>query len=94
MADDLTLAKDIQKAIDKGARTLRAICRRTNRKADQVGRVLTYLTLTARTTRIETRGNTRIYLPRRSQRARFDDAPLSFSSLRGLMPRARSLNLT
>ena len=91
MIDNLTLAKEVQKAIDKGARTLGAICRRTRLNPDQVGLALAYLLLTAKTTRTERRGNTRLYLPRRSQRVRFDDAPLSFSLLRGLMPRARSL---
>lgn len=93
MIANLTLAREVQRAIDKGAHTLGAICRRTNHKAVQVGDVLVYLVLTAKTTRIETRGETRHYFPRNSQRVRFDDAPLSFSLLRGLMPRARSISI-
>lgn len=89
MTKNLTLAKEVQKAIDQGAKTINAICRRTNHKPDQVDVALAYLMLTAKTTRTETRGNSRVYLPRRSW-VRFDDAPLSFSLLRGLMPRARS----
>lgn len=91
MIDNLTLAKEVQKAIDKGAQTLRAICRRTKRKPDQVGQALAYLLLTARTTRTEIREGSRVYLPAvPPRRGPIKESPLSFSVLRALMPRARS----
>ena len=81
-----TIAKEVQSAIDKGANTLPKIRRRTKRNDDQVGDALAYLLLTARTTRIETRNGKRLYFPNTVRRVRFDDAPRSFSTLRGLMP--------
>jgi hypothetical protein len=87
------VAKEVQAAIESGAETLSAICQRTNYTPDQVGYALAYLLLTAKTTRTETRGNDRLYFPVIPPRPRgpLDDPPLSFSILRGLMPRARSL---
>lgn len=89
----LTIAKEVQAAIDNGADTLQKIRRRTKRNDDEVGDALAYLLLTTQTTLTETRNGKRLYLPARVLHAPFSDAPLSFSSLRGLMPRARSLNL-
>jgi hypothetical protein len=91
MIDNLTIAKEVQSAINKGAKTLPKIRQRTKRSDAQVRDALAYLMSIARTTRTERQGAARIYLPRRARPVRFDDAPLSFSLLRGLMPRARSL---
>lgn len=91
MIDNLTIAKEVQRAINKGAHTLKAIRRKTGRTPDQVGDALAYLTFTARAIRSEIRGETRVYLPVPKRRGPIGDA-LSFSVLRGLMPRARSIN--
>lgn len=91
MIDNLTIANEVQAAINKGAKTLPKIRRLTKRSDTQVRDALAYLMSIARTTRTERHGPTRVYLPRRARPVRFDDAPLSFSLLRGLMPRARSI---
>jgi hypothetical protein len=92
MIINLVIAKEVQSAINKGADTLQKIRRQTKRGERQIGEALAYLMLTAKTTRTRTRSDGKpLYLPTPSRRTCFDDAPLSFSTLRGLMPRARSL---
>ena len=86
MLSNVTLAKEVHRAIKNGARTQAAICRSTKHGADPVCLALAYLLITKRAIRIETQGNTRRYLPAQQPRRGKLDAPLSFSTLRALMP--------
>lgn len=86
MIANLTHAKEVQAAINRGDSTLTAIRRRTDRTDDQIGEALAYLIVVAGTVRSEIQGRTRMYFPARCRRGQINDAPLSFSTLRGLMP--------
>ena len=96
---NLKVANRVYAAINAGARTQTEILEQTKLLEDQVGDALAYLLLTAGTIRTKTRGNSRLYFPttpcmvanvRGAQREGVNDSPLSFSTIRGLMPRMRS----
>jgi hypothetical protein len=86
MISNLTIANEVEAAIYKGDRTLKAIRRRTKRNDDQIGDALACLIIAAGTVRSEVRKGTRLYFPARRKRGAFSDAPLSFSALPGLWP--------
>jgi hypothetical protein len=99
MMANLKAVKRVYAAINAGARTQREIRRKTKLLEDQVGDALAYLLLTAGTIRTETHENSRLYFPTTprmaanahgAQRGCVNDSPLSFSTIRGLMPRTRS----
>jgi hypothetical protein len=96
---NLKVAKRVYAAINAGARTQSEICQRTNLLEDQVGEALAYLLLTAGTIRTQTQEDSRLYFPTTprtvanepgAQREGVNDSPLSFSTIRWLMPRVRS----
>jgi hypothetical protein len=96
MTASLKIANRVYAAINSGARTQREIRQRTNLLEDEVGDALAYLLLTTGTIRTVTQGNSRLYFPTtprtndevtRERRETGNDGPLSFSTIRGLMPR-------
>jgi hypothetical protein len=95
---NLKVANRVYAAINGGARTQSEICQKTKLLEDQVGGALAYLLLTARTIRTETQEDSRLYFPTTPRRVANEigdqrggnDSPLSFSTIRWLMPRMRS----
>jgi hypothetical protein len=99
MMANLKTADRVYAAINAGARTQREIRQKTKLLEDQVGDALAYLLLTAGTIRTVTHGSSRLYFPTtprmvanepRALRGGVNDSPLSFSTIRWLMPRVRS----
>jgi hypothetical protein len=102
MIANLTAANKVHAAITAGARTQKEILRKTRLPEDQVADSIAYLLLTVRMIRTETDDYTRFYFPTTDrtvfsvvaeQSGSVNDTPdsaLSFSTMRGLMPRTQS----
>ena len=90
--DRAMIADEVRRAITKGADSHASIRQRTGRSADQIADALAYL-LDRNLIRRTRDGNRNVYRtapPRRTGNHRIPS--LSFSTLKGLMPRARSLS--
>jgi hypothetical protein len=92
----LNVAIEVLDAIKRGKRTFTEIQRETGRTANRVSDALAFLLLKAGRIRIESSSNGRVYVPatprhRKPEPQRgtlTETAPLSFSTLADLMPRA------
>jgi hypothetical protein len=90
MIANLRAANKVHAAVKAGARTQKEIRRMTKLLQDDVCDALAYLILTVRTIRTETDGYTRQYLPAERREVETNESPLSFSTIRALMPTSRS----
>ena len=90
MIINLTAANKVRAAIEAGARTQEEIRRKTKLAEDHVCDALAYLLLTVHAIRTASVGNTRFYFPIPQWSGEASESALSFSTMRGLMPRMRT----